>query len=119
MGLLDVLLRPLRSPIVTRHYPPQADVPERGHRGTPHLQPERCKAAADCAAACPTSAIAVDDRGDGTTSWQLDYGLCIFCGRCIEACPEEAITATNEFELSARRREDVIAIHIVGTVPRA
>jgi hydrogenase-4 component H len=116
MGLLDVLLRPLRSPIVTRRYPPHADAPDRGHRGTPELQPDRCGASGDCAAVCPTAAIALHDRGDDTAQWQLDYGLCVFCGRCIEACPEEAITATDEFELSARRRGDVIATYIVETV---
>jgi hydrogenase-4 component H len=45
--------------------------------------------------------------------WQLDYGLCVFCGRCVEACPENAIVATGAFELAARQREDVIAVHVV------
>jgi formate hydrogenlyase subunit 6/NADH:ubiquinone oxidoreductase subunit I len=118
MGLFDVLLRPLRAPVVTRRYPPRADVPDRGHRGTPELQPERCRASGDCAAACPTVAITVQDRGDGSTLWRLDYGLCVFCGQCVEACAERAIVATGEFELAARRREDVIATHIVRRVSR-
>ena len=116
MGLLDVLLRPLRSPVVTRQYPLRADVPDRGRRGTPELQPERCHGSGDCAAACPTVAIDVLERADGTAQWRLDYGLCVFCGRCIEACPEEAIVATGEFELAARRRDDVIATHTVRKV---
>ena len=113
MGLFDVVLRPLRSPTVTRRYPPNTAVPDRAHRGTPELQAERCGASADCAAVCPTAAIDVNDRGDGTAQWRLDYGLCVFCGRCIEACPGKAITATTEFELSARGRGDVIATYIV------
>lgn len=113
MSLLDVLLRPLRSPIVTRRYPPHADIPDRGHRGTPELQPEHCGAAADCAAACPTAAIHVEARGDGTVVWTLDYGLCVFCGRCIEVCQQQAIIATDAFELAARNRNDVIARHLV------
>jgi formate hydrogenlyase subunit 6/NADH:ubiquinone oxidoreductase subunit I len=119
MGLFDVLLRPLRSPIVTGGYPPRADVPDRGHRGTPVLRPELCGATGDCATVCPTGAIGVQRRADGTTSWQLDYGLCIFCGRCVEQCPEDAMTATDDFELSARRREDVIAVHTLKRVARA
>ena len=116
MGLLDVLLRPLRSSIVTRQYPPNAAVPDRGHRGTPELQPGRCRISGACVDACPTNAISLEDKGDGTTRWQLDYGLCVFCGRCVDACPEEAINPTGELELSARRREDVIAVHIVRMV---
>jgi hydrogenase-4 component H len=112
MGLLDVLLRPLRSPTVTRHYPPDVDVPDRGHRGTPELRPELCQAGGDCASVCPAAAITVEDHGGGTSLWRLDYGLCVFCGRCVQACPEEAIAATSEFELAARRRDDVVASHI-------
>ena len=118
MGLLDVLLRPLRSPIVTRPYPPHTDVPDRGHRGTPELEPGRCRASGDCALACPTRAIVVDERADGTAQWRLDYGSCIFCGRCVEACPEHAIVATGVFELAGRERDDVIVTHIVRSPAR-
>ncbi|MBI5284903.1 MAG: 4Fe-4S binding protein [Chloroflexi bacterium] len=72
----------------------------------------------DCAAACPTQAIVVRDRGGGTAEWQLDYGLCVFCGRCVEACPENAIVATGAFELAGRERGDLIATHIVGSAAR-
>lgn len=115
MGLLDVLLRPLRSPVVTRRYPPRGDVPDRGRRGTPELRPERCRASGDCVAVCPTAAITLQERGDGAAMWGLDYGLCVFCGYCVEACPQQAIVTTGEFELAARRRHDVVATHVVRT----
>jgi len=114
MGLIDVLLRPLRTPVATRHYPPHVDMPDRGYRGTPELQPQRCQGSGDCARVCPTGAIAVEPRGDGKARWRLDYGLCVFCGRCAEVCPNDAIATTAEFELAARRRGEVVAIHLVN-----
>lgn len=109
MRLIDMLLRPLQSPVVTRAYPPHADIPDRGRRGTPQLVPERCDVSADCAAACPTSAIKIEAQDDGSVAWALDYGACVFCGQCIEVCPLDAIVTSAEFELAARRRADVVA----------
>ncbi len=111
MSVIDLLLRPLRTPTVTRSYPPHADVPDRGTRGTPALRPERCTGNGTCAEVCPTAAIRVTATRDGGRLWELDYGACVFCGRCIESCPDGAIEATSEFELSARRRDDVVARH--------
>jgi NADH-quinone oxidoreductase subunit I len=33
---------------------------------------------------------------------------CIFCGLCVEACPTEAITHTQLFEMSTTNRADAI-----------
>jgi len=34
----------------------------------------------------------------------VDYGRCVFCGLCVDACPFDALAMTNEFELSAYDR---------------
>ena len=31
---------------------------------------------------------------------------CIFCGYCEEACPEDAIILTNEYEITQLSREE-------------
>ncbi len=32
---------------------------------------------------------------------------CMYCGRCQEVCPEQAVTLTTEFEMSTDTRDDV------------
>ncbi|HLF06510.1 MAG TPA: NADH-quinone oxidoreductase subunit NuoB, partial [Thermoplasmata archaeon] len=37
-----------------------------------------------------------------------DLGRCLFCTDCVDACPEGAVSHSNEHRLSARRREDLV-----------
>ncbi|MBI1791277.1 MAG: NADH-quinone oxidoreductase subunit NuoB [Acidobacteria bacterium] len=56
---------------------------------------------------CPTGAISLRDQGDARTV-TVDYGLCVFCGLCAEASPDPAVRITQEFELAARDRGDLV-----------
>jgi len=48
---------------------------------------------APCAAACPSEAIALDQR---TGAWVVDVELCLGCGSCVDACPHDAIVLDAE-----------------------
>jgi hydrogenase-4 component H len=85
----------------------EADAPA-ASKGRPSLDRDRCDANGACQDACPTGAIALGDTVDGTRSFTLDYGACIFCGRCAAACAQGALTMTPDYALSALRREDLI-----------
>ena len=109
MSLIGQLLRVLRAGVVTTSYPARADVPDRGHRGTPELLPERCTSVAACERVCPTRAIQLTDGPGGARTWAIDYGLCILCGACVLACDQEAIVATSAFDLASKAREGTTA----------
>ncbi len=88
----------------TMRYPDAAPPAMPAHfRGAPQVDPSRCKdGCRECADACPTDAIAV---ANGSVT--IDLGRCIFCPECEMACPEGAITFTDEYRLAARTRADL------------
>jgi formate hydrogenlyase subunit 6/NADH:ubiquinone oxidoreductase subunit I len=103
LDVIDRLLRPLRSGIVTGGYPDDPPVLAPVSRGLPELDAARCDGTAACVAACPTSAITLP--GD---DWVLDTGGCIFCGACARACPNGAITLGPAIELAVRDRASLV-----------
>jgi formate hydrogenlyase subunit 6/NADH:ubiquinone oxidoreductase subunit I len=38
----------------------------------------------------------------------LDYGACIFCGRCAAACAISALTISGDVALGTLRRQDLV-----------
>ena len=90
MSFVDLSAGPFRSrAATTRRYPPDADVPTAASAARRSSIPENCRGERRTASTvCPTGAITVDNqRSRQGTAWQLDYGQCIFCGNCVEACP--------------------------------
>ncbi|MGH2390576.1 MAG: 4Fe-4S dicluster domain-containing protein [Chloroflexota bacterium] len=97
--------RGLRTGIVTTRYPREPEIMPAAYRGRVVLDPDRCdpRACRACADVCLPKAITVDRE-----AVRLDIGRCITCGFCLGACPTGAFTMRNDFELAARRREDLI-----------
>ena len=82
---------------------PRPPMPDR-YRGQPAIDRAKCPAGCmDCAEACPTNAITIDNLG-----LRLDLARCLFCTDCVEACPDQAIRYTTEYRLATSRRDDLV-----------
>jgi len=117
---LRVLSQSLK-PRVTIRYPFEPHPTPPDFRGRVEIDPLSCMGCGACVAACPSNALEmVDDLSAGVRVIRIFYGRCIFCGRCEESCPRFAAEQTQEFELAARRREDLVSevVHRLVLCPR-
>jgi NADH-quinone oxidoreductase subunit I len=80
-----------------------------GFKGRHLLLFEKCTGCQLCAIACDGVAVAIDmqkvTKGKPQNKkdiWPaVDYGRCVLCGLCVDACPFDALYMTNDYELSA------------------
>ena len=73
----------------------------------------RCTACQACVRACPQSVITLEsERGEDkkrfATRFDVDLGLCMYCGLCVEACNFYALKMGHEFELATYDRPSLI-----------
>jgi Ni,Fe-hydrogenase III small subunit/Pyruvate/2-oxoacid:ferredoxin oxidoreductase delta subunit len=101
--MLKVLGKRINQGCQTIDFPQSLpELPDR-FRGLPVLDTAKCpQGCRDCAQACPTHAITIDD------CVQLDLGRCLFCTDCTEACPHGAITFSGDHRLASRSREALV-----------
>ncbi len=105
--MLNILCKSLGTGLVTIGDPIGSFNPPPAWRGTPRFDFASWRDACPAAAACPIGAVAVLDSG-ASRQVKVDYGLCIFCGECAEACPEPAVRMERELEPPALCRQDLI-----------
>ncbi len=116
--MFDILRASFRTGIMTRSYPTDPDPAPPAFRGRPALAAARCDGAGACVQACPSGAVSLAPVGSGR-EWRIDLARCVFCGLCEEVCPNGAVALTNDFELAARRRADLVLRAAIGTASDA
>jgi Ni,Fe-hydrogenase III small subunit/ferredoxin len=85
-----------------------SDAGQQGVLGMPRFDPAQCSSGCDeCASVCPTSAITVRTN-DGQERLAVDFGRCIVCQLCVEACPSDAVTASFDWAFGVRDRSDLL-----------
>ena len=97
----EILKNRWRQKYRTGTFPPREPLPER-FRGRPVFHPEKCvDGCRACHDVCPSEAI-------GLEPLTLDLGRCLFCQECVLACPEGAITYSQDYRMAVRERGDLI-----------
>lgn len=115
----SVTLKRLFSPKVTQQYPDEKRAMMPRYRGLPSLRSDPdtgeplCVACGLCARVCPTSCldmhIVPSEEGDRELGeFILKSGRCLFCGFCAQVCPVDAITMSQEYELTVMEREGLV-----------
>jgi NADH-quinone oxidoreductase subunit I len=120
-GILEamkVTLRTMLSRAVTVQYPEERiELPERT-RGVIALLEENCTVCMLCAKECPCWCIYIEGHKVTTPGkrkpvneldrFAIDYGLCMYCGICVEVCPFDALHWSPFFEYTSYTYEGMV-----------
>ncbi|MCB0975568.1 MAG: NADH-quinone oxidoreductase subunit I [Actinobacteria bacterium] len=120
---LGITFKTMMDGAVTVQYPHEREDPPTRARGVIALKEENCTACMLCSRSCPDWCIYIEGhkekrppRREGAKPrtvnildrFDIDYGLCMYCGICVEVCPFDALFWSPEFEYSAPKIADLL-----------
>jgi NADH-quinone oxidoreductase subunit I len=107
----------------TIQYPDKVDKPVQemlpeSYRGVLEVDMDRCTVCMQCQKICPLGCISIEacknpvTGNRDVTKFDIDIGLCMYCGLCAETCNFDAIAHTREFEATVTS-PDQLVLHFV------
>jgi Ni,Fe-hydrogenase III small subunit/ferredoxin len=105
----------LNRGLATTAWPGKQDADmQSGVLGLPRYQPDRCdENCRACAEVCLPGALSVQYG----KQLRLDYGKCIACQLCTEACPNDALSKSHDWAFGVRNREDLVWAEALASAP--
>jgi NADH-quinone oxidoreductase subunit I len=121
LGILEamrVTLRTMLSRAATVQYPDERiELPERT-RGVIALLEENCTVCMLCSKECPCWCIYIEGHKitkpgrrkpvNELDRFAIDFGLCMYCGICVEVCPFDALHWSPFFEYTSYTYEGMV-----------
>jgi NADH-quinone oxidoreductase subunit I len=122
-GGLRVTMKELFRTNQTVQYPREREAPPVRARGVITLREDNCTACMLCSRSCPDWCIYIEGHKDKAPPrreggkprtvqvldrFDIDFGLCMYCGICVEVCPFDALFWSPEYEYSASDIADLL-----------
>nr|QKV46871.1 NADH dehydrogenase subunit I [Oceaniopteris gibba] len=111
-GFAVTLDHPNRSPI-TVQYPYEKILSSERFRGRIHFEFDKCIACEVRVRVRPINLPVVDwilmrdIKKKRLKNYSIDFGVCISCGNCVEYCPTNCLSMTEEYELPSYDRHEL------------
>ena len=91
-------------------------------RGVIALIPDACTSCMVCVQECPTWCITIDSHVEQVSEegarrprsvsvldqFTIDFGLCMYCGICVDACPFDALEWRPDHDYPASLRQELV-----------